>query len=67
MIKIQKLNTLDEVKNLLFEQQRNLDNGRLRSSFLYRGMSNSDFNIMTSLSRHCGKLSKQLETPLLEN
>ena len=67
MIKEIKIETIDEVKDLLFEQQRNQDNGRLRSSYLYRGMSNSNFKILTSLNRHCGKLSSQLETPLLEN
>ncbi len=67
MIKEIKIETMDEVKNLLFEQKRNQDNGRLRSSYLYRGMSNSEFRIMTSLSRHCGKFSAQLEPHLLEN
>jgi len=67
VIQTVKIDTLDGVKDLLFEQERNKDNGRFRSSFFYRGMPNADYDLSTSLSRNCGDKSKILEMPLLEN
>ena len=37
MVETIRVDTLDGVKNLVFEQERNQDNGRFRSSFFYRG------------------------------
>ena len=67
MINTVSINTLDGVKDLLFEQERNNDNGRYRSSFMYRGVSDSSFDLTTSLVRNCKTLSKQLEQHLLDN
>lgn len=67
MIKVVKIDTLDGAKDLLFEQERNVDNGRYRSSFFYRGMPSADFELSTSLNRNCGDKAGVLETPLLEN
>ena len=67
MIKTVYISTLDGVKDLLFEQERNAANGRYRSSFFYRGVPDASFDLSTSLQRNCGKLSKQLETHLLAN
>ena len=67
MITTIKLNTLNEVKDLLFEQKRNDENGRYRSSFFYRGMPDESYSLITSLSRNCGDKADILEMPLLEN
>ena len=67
MIKQVHINTMDGLKDLIFEQERNKDNGRFRSSFFYRGMPDASFNLTTSLARNCGNLAKQLEGPLLDN
>lgn len=67
MIKTVKINTLDGVKDLLFEQERNKDNGRYRSAFFYRGMPDANYNLSTSLNRNCGEKAAVLEMPLLEN
>lgn len=67
MIITKKIDTLDGVKDLLFEQERNIENGRYRSSYFYRGLPNVAFDLKTSLARNCGELSVQLEHPLLEN
>ena len=67
MVTVVKIDTLDGVKDLLFEQERNSENGRYRSSFFYRGMPSSDFDLSTSLMRNCGSKASLLETPLLEN
>lgn len=67
MIKIVKIDTLDGVKDLLFEQERNTENGRYRSAFLYRGMPDESFDLSTSLARNCGDKANVLETSLLDN
>lgn len=61
------LKDIDSIKDLVFEQERNTDNGRFRSSYFYRGVSNIAFDLSSSLKRNCGELSKTLEMPLLEN
>ena len=51
MIKTQYIKTIDQVKNLVFEQERNSVNGRFRSSFFYRGVPDASYDLSTSLSR----------------
>ncbi len=67
MIQEVLINDINGIQNLLFEQERNKDNGRLRSSFFYRGMPDASFDLSTSLSRNCGKLASKLESSLLDN
>jgi len=67
MIRVERITTIDRVKDLVFEQERNQDNGRYRSSFFYRGMPDASFDLSTSLTRNCGEKAAFLETPLLEN
>lgn len=67
MIKTIKIDSLDGVKDLVFEQERNKENGRFRSSFFYRGMPDPSFDLSTSLMRNCGDKACALEMPLLEN
>ena len=67
MINVKRINTIDELKDLVFEQVRNQENGRFRSSYFYRGMPDATFDLSTSLMRNCGDKASELETPLLEN
>lgn len=67
MIKEVYIDDIKGIQDLLFEQERNKDNGRYRSSFFYRGMPDSSFSLMTSLSRNCGPLAAKLEPSLLDN
>ena len=67
MVETVRIDTLDGVKNLIFEQERNQDNGRFRSSFFYRGMPDASFDLSTSLIRNCGAKAIELEMHLLEN
>ena len=67
MINVKRINTLNELKDLVFEQVRNQENGRFRSSYFYRGMPDASFDLSTSLMRNCGDKASELETPLLEN
>ncbi len=66
MITVKYLKTLDDVKDLLFEQERNEEIGRLRSNYYYRGMPNASFDLSTSLMRNCGKKAEFLEKPILD-
>ena len=67
MIQTVMINSIDGIKDLVFEQERNLNNGRYRSSFFYRGMPDASYDLSTSLSRNCGTKATELEMPLLEN
>lgn len=67
MIKDVEIKTMEGVMQLAFEQKRNDRIGRLRSSYLYRGMPNADFRIRTSLQRNCKDEARALEAPMLEN
>ena len=67
MITEKKITTINEIKDLVFEQERNKDNGRFRSSYFYRGMPDASYDLSTSLSRNCGAKADILERPLLEN
>lgn len=67
MIKTINIHDIDGIKDLVFEQERNKDNGRFRSAYFYRGMPDASFLLTTSLYRNCGKKAFVLETPLLEN
>lgn len=67
MITTEYINSIDGIKDLLVEQERNPDNGRYRSSYFYRGMPDPSFTLTTSLYRNCGDKASVLENPLLEN
>ena len=67
MIHEKYIDSLADIKEILFEQRRNNDNGRLRSPYLYRGMLSTKFELTTSLARNCGDKAKKLEKHLLDN
>lgn len=67
MITTIHIKDIDGVKDLLFEQKRNQDNGRYRSSYFYRGMPDKSFSLTTSLARNCGEKASLLEPHLLSN
>ncbi len=61
------INTLEQVAELFFEQVYYEKEERYRSPFLYRGMPNAKFKLMTSLQRNCKGKKKELERPILRN
>ncbi len=67
MIKEKYIDSMDDIREIMFEQKKNERNGRLRSPYLYRGMLSTTFELKTSLQRNCGPLSKKLEKHLLDN
>jgi len=67
MITTKYINTIEDLTTLMFEQERNKENGRYRSSYLYRGMPNESFKIITSLNRVCKDKAQTLEQSILDN
>ena len=59
------INTLEQVAELFFEQVYYEKEERYRSPFLYRGMPNAKFKLMTSLERNCKGKKKDLEVRCL--
>lgn len=67
MIKTVTIRTLEEVMELFTEQVYYEKEERYRSAFLYRGMPNSKFQLITSLERNCKGKKTELEKPILRN
>ena len=67
MIREVRVTTLEELMPLLSEQEYRADLDRNRSPFVYRGMTNADFRMVTSLRRNCKELQKTLEPAILKN
>lgn len=55
------------ISQLLMEQVYRPDLKRYRSLYIYRGMSNADYDIITSLQRICKHKSATLEPAILSN
>ena len=55
------------ISQLLMEQVYRPDLKRYRSLYIYRGMSNAEFDIVTSLKRVCKQKSEALEPVILSN
>lgn len=67
MIQEVKVNTLDGLMPLFMEQEYRPDLKRNRNNYLYRGMEDASFKMVTSLSRNCKHLQQVLEPAILEN
>ncbi|MBR5060367.1 MAG: FRG domain-containing protein [Clostridia bacterium] len=67
MIKVVEIKRLDELMPLMTEQNYRPDIGRHRSMYIYRGITNADFKMETSLYRNCKQLQANLEPAILNN
>lgn len=67
MISEKRIETMEQLMELTMEQQYRPDLKRHRDLHIYRGESNADFTLSTSLSRNCKELSSTLEMPMLHN
>ena len=67
MIKTVIIDDIRDVSHLLMEQKFRPDLDRYRSLHIYRGMSDVDYTLVTSLSRICKDKRKYLEPIVLEN
>ena len=67
MIREVRIQCVGDLLPLLTEQEYRADLDRNRSSYLYRGMPNVDYKMVTSLRRNCKQLQKSLEPAILQN
>ena len=67
MINTVKINDISSLFMMISEQEYRDDLGRFRDLFVYRGMPNADFNLVTSLMRTCKDKRKELEPCILRN
>ena len=67
MITVKHIDTIDGIKDLIFEQTYNAAIDRTRSSYFYRGMPDASYKLVTSLYRNCKDSYAELEQPLLDN
>lgn len=67
MIREVRVTTLEELMPLLSEQEFRPELDRNRSPFVYRGMTNAAFQMVTSLRRNCRSLQRTLEPAILKN
>lgn len=67
MITVKHIDTIDGIKDLIFEQTYNAAIDRTRSSYFYRGMRNASYELVTSPRRNCKGAYTELERPLLDN
>ena len=67
MITVKHINTIEELMPLFLEEKYQADIKRYRSNFVYRGISNTDYKMTTSLRRNCKDKSRQLEPSILKN
>lgn len=67
MITIKYINKLEDLFEIISEQKYDASKDRHRSSFLYRGLTNDKFSLVTSLKRNCGDKQIELEESILRN
>ena len=67
MVQEVHISTLEELMPLLSEQEYRPDLRRSRSPYVYRGMTNASFQMVTSLRRNCKELQRALEPAILKN
>ena len=67
MYKTYVIDDMFGLSQLLMEQHYRPDLDRFRSLYVYRGMSNVDFKMTTSLQRYCKDKRKGLEPVILAN
>ena len=66
-IKTVRLTELNQVIQIFTEQRWDDRIQRARSSYFYRGLSNADFTLTTTLQRNCKGKSQTLEKTILRN
>ena len=62
-----KIETMEQMLELMSEQEYRPELQRHRDLHIYRGEANVAYTLSTSLSRTCKSLSGQLEMPMLQN
>lgn len=66
-VKTIRINKMEELSKILFDHPFDAAISRNRDFFLYRGLPDSTFSLVTSLQRVCKQKQKELETDILDN
>ena len=67
MIRDIRITEVEDLIPLLSDQPYRPDLGRNRSLYVYRGLSDANFRMVTSLRRNCKDLQRALEPAILKN
>ena len=67
MINIVKIDSLEDLYTLFIDQAYDAEIERYRSKYLYRGLSNEEYSLVTSLKRNCKEKQGELEKSILRN
>ena len=67
MINIVKIDSLEDLYTLFIDQEYDAEIERYRSKYLYRGLSNEGYSLVTSLKRNCKEKQGELEKSILRN
>jgi len=57
----------EHLQKIIFEDSFNTSIGRFRSNFVFRGLSNKDYDLKPSINRVCGNNHLNLENNLIRN
>ena len=66
-IKEIEIKNIDQLNSIIWEQKYHYRIKRNRSNYLYRGIPNVDFRLVTSLQRNCGIKKDDIESSILRN
>lgn len=66
-IRIEQITTLDQINKIIWDQQYQSTLMRNRSPYLYRGLPNSNYHLVTSLRRNCKEKKSDIELAILRN
>ena len=67
MITVKTITTIEELGPIIFDQDYSKEMGRYRSRMLYKGLSNAQWHLSTSLYRNCMTKKNELEETILRS
>ncbi len=66
-IRVEQITTLEQISKIIWDQQYQSTLMRNRSPYLYRGLPNSNYHLVTSLRRNCKEKKNDIELAILRN
>ena len=66
-MKVVRFETVEQAMTLLIDQPYDESRKLFRNLYVYRGIPNVEYKLITSLRRNCGRMQKALEQHILDN
>lgn len=66
-IRVEQITTLEQINKIIWDQQYQSTLMRNRPPYLYRGLPNSNYHLVTSLRRNCKEKKNDIELAILRN